>query len=92
MTWLWQRKLSPERLKQLKIQIQTKSVVIGHPGKTKDIIGSSNYIMNTFFTSISEGPTEFSNRWQLSFKQGKLSNAEATIKKCRKNTNIFQKF
>lgn len=92
MTQPWQRKRNPERRRQLKILILTKNVVTGLPAKINDITGSLNYIMSTSFTSIFEGLTEYSNQWLLSFKQEKLNNAEATIKKCRKNTNIFQKF
>lgn len=81
-----------EKQKLFKSQTLTKEADIGVKNKIKDIIGSYKFIINISSRSTSEGQTEYSSQWLALFKQGKQNNAEAIIKKWKRNTNIFQKY
>lgn len=89
---LWQKKRNPEKQKPPKIPTQTRKAGTGLQMKTNDIIGSLSYIMSIFSISTSGEPIESSNRWLHSWRREKQSNAEATIKRCKKNTGISLKF
>lgn len=92
MTWRWQKRPNPAKLKPLRILIQTRNVDTGLLIKTNDIIGSLSYIMNISLINTFAEPTEFSSRWRPLFRREKLNSAGAIIKRWRKSTNISQKF
>lgn len=92
MTWRWPKRLNREKPEQSRTRIRARNVGIGHRMKTNDIIGSLSYIMSIFLISTWEGPIEFSSQWLPSSIHGKQSSAGATTRRCRKNTNTFQRF
>ena len=92
MTTPQQKRLNPGRPKPLKTLTQTRNAGIGHQMKINDIIGSSKFIISISLTSTCEEQIEYLNRWPISSRREKHSNVEAIIRKCRKSTNIFQKF
>jgi hypothetical protein len=65
---------------------------IGSQPKTRGIIGSSSYTINTLSTSICEEWTKFSRQWPCSWAPGKLSNVEAITKKWKKNSILSSKY
>ena len=81
-----------EKQKLFKSQMLIKEADIGVKNKIKDIIGSYKFIISISSRSTSEGQTEYSSQWLALFKQERQSNAEAIIKKWKRNTNIFQKY
>jgi hypothetical protein len=92
MTLQWPKRQNLEKQKQSKTRIQTKNVDIGLQIKINDTIGSLSYIMSIFLINIFVEQIESSNPWQHLFKQEKLNNVEAIIKRCKRNIDISQKF
>lgn len=87
-----QKRLNPEKLKRLKILIQTKNVAIGLRIKINDTTGSLSYIMNTSLINTFVELIGSLNPWPLLLKQERLNNADPITKKWKKNTNFSPKF
>ena len=77
------------RRKHSKKGILLKTLGTGHWKRTKDIIGFWRSITHISWWSICVGWTRSSKQWPCSLGHAKLSSAEATTKKCRRNIIIL---